>query len=326
MAAEDHLGGEPAPAAARSRGRISARSTDRLWRWFFCGPVLVGASIFFGLPVFLAVILSLFQWPTSGGERFIGLRNFGELLAPSDSQTWIAIRNTVSFGASNVILVIAVGLLLATWINTRPRGWRVIRVIFFIPVLTPLVADSLVWSAIYNPGTGLLAGIWGALGGSTNINVTASAATALASVVVMSVWHNVGYNVLLFSAALEAVPTSVLDAAKVDGADGLRKFLRMTLPMISPTVFFAGVLSVIGSLQVFARVFILTDGGPGLSSTTLGLEIYNTAFTSGELGSASALAIILVVILLAVTGALFRLQRRYVYYEVDPEAFRVRGF
>lgn len=293
-------------------------SQERLWRWFFCGPVLVGASAFVALPILLGLALSFFHWPTVGARSFSGFQNFRSLLSLSNDETWLAIRNTVVFGLANLAFIIVLALALAAWINTKPAGWRVIRILLFLPALTPLVADSLVWSAIYSPGTGLVAWIWHALGGSINLNLTGSPSTALGSVLVVSVWHNVGYNVLLFSAALEAVPESQVDAAKMDGASSIRRFVSIILPLISPTVFFASVISLVGSMQVFARVFVLTDGGPGLSSLTLGLEIYNRAFNTGELGSAAAIGILLLIILLMFTGLLFQLQKRLVYYELDP--------
>lgn len=310
--------GIPATVTRRRSRKTARQRQETLWRWFFCGPVLAGASAFVGLPVILGLALSFFEWPTIGSHSFTGLHNFESLFTGSSAQTWAAIRNTIAFGVANLVLVIVLALALAAWINTRPPGWKAIRVILFLPALTPLVADSLVWSAIYNPGTGLVASIWSALGGSANVNLTGTASTALASVVAMSVWHNIGYNVLLFSAALDSVPDSLIDAAKVDGASTVRRFISVAVPVISPTVFFATVLSLIGSMQVFARIFVLTDGGPGNSSLSLGLDLYNTAFSSGELGVAAAIGLLLLIILLLFTGVLFRLQRHFVHYEVDP--------
>ncbi|GLY06866.1 MULTISPECIES: sugar ABC transporter permease [Actinoplanes] len=285
-------------------------------RWHalgFISPALAGLTVFTALPVALAVVMSLFDWPIFGDREFIGLGNYRALLTDTPD-FWPALRNSVLFTVLYVPTNLAVALGLALLLGPRLHGRAVFRVLFFIPVVTPMVANALVWKLVLQP-QGLLNGLSTAWLGITLPNFLVDRNWAMIAIVVMSVWAGMGYNMLVLTAALEQLPTSVLEAARMDGAQGWRLLIRVTLPLISPAIFFAAVMTIIGSLQVFAQPQLLTGGGPGTSTIPLVMFIYDTGFTFQDLGLAAAAAWLLFVLIIGITVLQFRAQRRWVHYE-----------
>ena len=223
-------------------------------------------------------------------------------------------RNTFVFAITYVPINIALSLGLAVALNSRIRGRGVLRVLFFIPVVTPMVANILVWKMLLQP-KGALNGISEGLFNHTLPSFLADPFWAMVMVVTMSVWQGLGYNMLIFSAVLEQLPDSVIEAARIDGATGARLFFRVTLPMISPAVFFATVMTMIGSLQVFAQPQLLTGGGPGNSTQPIVQFIYNNGFRFQDLGLAAAAAWILFAVIIVLTALQFQAQKKWVHYE-----------
>ena len=257
--------------------------------------------------------MSLFNWPTFGARTFNGLGNYIKLFTVSPD-FWPAMRNTFVFAITYVPINIALSLGLAVALNSRIRGRGVLRVLFFIPVVTPMVANILVWKMLLQP-KGALNGISEALFNHTLPSFLADPFWAMVMVVTMSVWQGLGYNMLIFSAVLEQLPDSVIEAARIDGATGARLFFRVTLPMISPAVFFATVMTMIGSLQVFAQPQLLTGGGPGNSTQPIVQFIYNNGFRFQDLGLAAAAAWILFAVIIVLTALQFQAQKKWVHYE-----------
>lgn len=289
------------------------RNRERWHALGFISPALAGLSVFTALPVALAVIMSLFDWPIFGDREFTGLDNYRTLLTESPD-FWPALRNSVLFTVLYVPANLIVALILALLLGPRLRGRAVFRVLFFIPVVTPMVANALVWKLVLQP-EGLLNGLSTQWFGITLPTFLADRNWAMIAIVVMSVWAGMGYNMLVLTAALEQLPVSVLEAARMDGAQGWRLLSRVTLPLISPAVFFAAVMTIIGSLQVFAQPQLLTGGGPGNSTIPLVMFIYDTGFKFQDLGLASAAAWLLFVLIIGITALQFRAQRRWVHYE-----------
>ncbi|MBB2910278.1 multiple sugar transport system permease protein [Streptosporangium becharense] len=299
--------------------RSGIRRTDaliRTERWQALGfitPAVAGLSLFTVVPVALAIIMSLFDWPIFGERTFVGFDNYAELLT-SSPDFWPALRNSVVFTVLYVPINLVVALGLALLLGPRIRGRAVFRVLFFIPVVTPIVANVLVWKLILQPD-GLLNGLSRTMFGFELPNFLVDANWAMISIVVMSVWAGMGYNMLVLTAALEQLPASVVEAARIDGARGWRILVHITIPLISPAIFFATVMTIISSLQVFAQPQLLTGGGPGTSTMPIVMFIYNTGFKFQDLGLAAAAAWILFALIIGVTALQFRAQKRWVHYE-----------
>jgi multiple sugar transport system permease protein len=199
--------------------------------------------------------------------------------------------------------------------SPRVKGRKALRVVFFLPVVTPMVANVIVWRLIYQP-SGLIDGSLQAVAGVHAPNFLGEHGWAMLAVVTMSVWQGFGYNMLVFSTALDAIPEQILEAARMDGAGPWRLFRRVTLPMISPSMFFATTMTLITSFQVFVQPFLLTGGGPGVETETLMMFVYNEGFSVYQFGLAAAAAWILFVLILGVTAVQFAGQKRWVTYDV----------
>lgn len=281
----------------------------------FASPALVGLALFTIVPVVLSIVMSFFDWPTFGEKTFTGIDNYAKLFDPERSPDfWPAMRNTAVYTILYVPLSIILSLALAMGLGPRIRGRGVLRVLFFIPVVTPMVANVLVWKMLLQP-QGLVNGASQSLFGITLPNFLADPQWAMVMVVVMSVWQGLGYNMLIFSAALEQLPESVIEAARIDGASGLRMQWSIVVPMISPSIFFATIMTMITSLQVFAQPQLLTGGGPGNATQPLVQFIYNQGFKFQDLGLAAAGAWILFALIIVITALQFGAQKKWVHYE-----------
>jgi len=279
----------------------------------FATPALAGLAVFTVVPVVLSIVMSFFDWPTFGEKTFIGIDNYIRLFT-SSPDFWPALRNTAVFTILYVPLNVGLSLILAMALAPRIRGRGALRVLFFIPVVTPMVANVLVWKMLLQP-QGLFNGAAESWFGVTLPNFLADPQWAMIMVVVMSVWQGVGYNMLIFSAALEQLPESVMEAARIDGASGLRMQLSVVIPMISPAIFFATIMTMITALQVFVQPQLLTGGGPGNATQPLVQFIYNQGFKFQELGLAAAGAWILFALIIVITALQFGAQKKWVHYE-----------
>ncbi|WP_341942310.1 sugar ABC transporter permease [Microbacterium sp. LWH10-1.2] len=296
---------------ARRRGSLAkAEGRQALG---FATPALAGLAVFTVVPVVLSIVMSFFDWPTFGEKTFIGIDNYIRLFT-SSPDFWPALRNTAVFTILYVPLNVALSLVLAMALGPRIRGRGALRVLFFVPVVTPMVANVLVWKMLLQP-QGLFNGVSETWFGTTLPNFLADPQWAMIMVVVMSVWQGVGYNMLIFSAALEQLPESVMEAARIDGASGLRMQLSVVIPMISPAIFFATIMTMITALQVFVQPQLLTGGGPGNATQPLVQFIYNQGFKFQELGLAAAGAWILFALIIVITALQFGAQKKWVHYE-----------
>ncbi|WP_307484067.1 carbohydrate ABC transporter permease [Microbacterium trichothecenolyticum] len=298
---------------APRRRRSSLETRERRQALGFITPAVLGLAVFTVLPVGLAIVMSLFDWPIFGKRTFVGFDNYVKLLT-SSPDFWPALRNTAVFTLLYVPLNLIVALGLSLLLGPRIRGRAVFRVLFFIPVVTPIVASALIWRLVLQPD-GLLNGMSTSLFGWELPNFLVDQNWAMLAVVAMSVWAGMGYNMLVLTAALEQVPTSVVEAAQIDGARGIRLVWQVIIPLISPAIFFAAVMTIISSMQVFAQPQLLTGGGPGTSTVPLVMFIYNTGFKFQDLGLAAAGAWLLFVIIIGITALQFRAQKRWVHYE-----------
>jgi multiple sugar transport system permease protein len=272
---------------------------------------MIGVLAFVLGPVVAALGMSFTEWQMGFSPTWIGLRNY--VVELNEPLFWTSLKNTAYYTVGAIPLGMLVSLLLALALNQPIRFRTVYRTIFFMPVVTSVVAVALVWAWLYNPDFGIINSLLGAIGIQGPGWLT-SLKWAMPSVIFMSVWHSMGYNMVILLSGLQGIPEHLYDAAKIDGANRWQEFLNVTLPMLSPTTFFILIVSVIGSFQVFGQVYMMTRGGPANATHVLVLRIFNLAFRFFRMGQAAALAWILFVIIMALTLVQFRYSR-WVYYE-----------
>ena len=289
------------------------REHEGLAAGLFLLPNLIGFLIFTAIPVGAAFVLAFYDYDLLLGASWAGLQNFREMFT-TDEVFRAALFNTVYFTAVSVPLSVVLGLVTAMLVNQALRGIVIFRSIFLLPYVTVTVALSLVWKWIYLPDIGLINSVLGVFGIDGPPWLT-SGTWAMPALILMSVWKGFGYNMVIFLAGLQGIPDHLYDAAKVDGATAWRRFLNVTLPLLSPTTFFVVVISVISSFQVFDQALIMTNGGPGTATTTLVLYIYQKGFQSFEMGYAAAVALVLFAAIFVFTVIQFMFQRRWVTYD-----------
>jgi multiple sugar transport system permease protein len=263
-------------------------------------PVLVYFFVFSIYPVFSAFHISLHRWGLLDLKRpFVGWDNY--VWAFNDPVFWISIKNTLYYALYYVLWGTFLGLVLALFVNSlREPFVTMMRGIVFMPVVTSMVAVSLMFVWLYQPMYGVLNYVLG-LVGLGPYQFLNSSSQVMPSIVAMSVWKTVGYTMVLFLAGLTTIPSEYYEAAKVDGASGLRSFIHITLPLLKPTTLFVLVTGMIGGFQVFTQIYVMTGGGPGTASRTLVMHIYETGFKFFEMGRASGLAFVLFALVLVIT-------------------------
>ncbi|WP_431030962.1 carbohydrate ABC transporter permease [Plantibacter sp. RU18] len=301
-------------SAVRTRAatRPIRRHLDRGDRWIglaFVAPQVIGV-LALGVVPFVAVIwYSLNEWtPLTGSFDFVGIDNYTRLFG--DQRFFNSLRSSFLFGVGIVVLNLVLALCLALLLNNRLRGISTFRAFFFSPVVVSIIAWSIVWNFLLAPEGGVNGTL--AMFGIDGTGWLTDPATALGSVVVIQVFKGVGMNMVLFLAALQGVPGEIKEAARLDGAGPVRLFFAVTLPMISPTVLLAGILTTIGSLEVFAPIQLLTKGGPADTTLVLPYFLYQTAFQQQEFGYASAIGVVLFIIILGLTMAQWMSRKKWV--------------
>jgi multiple sugar transport system permease protein len=292
---------------------------DAFWGYAMIAPGLIGMLIFYIWPMFQTFYFSFTEWGPFGDAVWTGLANYRALF--SGPEFLMALRNTLVYTVLSVSITEAIALVLAVLLNQKLRGMSVYRTLYFIPVVTMPVAIGLVWRWLYNSDYGIINYLLG-LVGIQGANWLSDPDLALYAIVVVGVWSGLGYALVLFLAGLQTIPAEYYDAASVDGAGALVKFFRITLPLLSPTVFFVTVISLINSLQVFDLIFVMISSGRGASTSpvidqtqSLVYLFYKNTFVINEQGEGAAVVLTLFIIIVLITLAQFRLQRRWVHYE-----------
>ncbi|WP_255948192.1 carbohydrate ABC transporter permease [Streptomyces odontomachi] len=305
-------GGSPTAGQPVRRPFWTRRRRDQLAGLAFVAPQLAGSVVFVLLPIALVVRYSLYEWNVLAGEfHYTGGDNYTKLL--DDANLPEVLKSTALFSAGLVVLNLSLALALAVLLNQKLRGMTVFRTLFFSPVVVSLVAWTIVWGFLLQAEggiNGLLRTV-----GVDGPNWLRGEGSAMFSVVVVQVFKNVGLNMVLFLAALQGVPRELYEAARIDGADPWRRFRSVTVPLISPTILLTSVITIVGSLQVFAQVAVLTQGGPKLSTTVLVYYLYQQAFQFHHFGYGATLSILLLLIVLALTVFQWQLRKRWVFYE-----------
>ncbi|MBA4378007.1 MAG: sugar ABC transporter permease [Gemmatimonas sp.] len=280
-----------------------------LW---FLAPALLLLLVFFFLPVVAGLLLGLTDFDiyaigSPGNARFVGLENYARLL--TNDVFWRSLGNTLFFVALGGPLSVAVSLGAAMLVDAKLTRLRpLFRTIYFAPVVTTLVSVAIIWRYLYHPRYGLLNHVLGLVGVGP-IDWLGDPHWAMPAIVLLAVWKNFGYNMLIFVAGLQAVPAELYEAAAIDGAGGWQRFRHITLPGLAPTFLFVGVTTMIGYFQVFAEPYVMTQGGPLGSTRSVVLFMYEEGFRWWRIGTASATAVVLLLITLAGALLQFRLQK-----------------
>ena len=279
----------------------------------FLAPTVIGLGLFTFLPILASIVLAFFSWDIITPPRFVGLENFADIAA--DPTIRVSFLNTIGFVVVAVTLQLAVALVLAVLVNTKmPRLLKsFFRSVLFFPLVLSAASVSIIMGYLFNENFGLVNHILNLLG-MADIPWLTSTHGAMIVVILVYVWQNFGFSFLLFLGGLSSIPKEVYEAAQVDGATGWKQFWRITFPLVSPTTLVASVMAIISALQIFDQPYVLTRGGPGDSTRTAVMVIYESAFKQLEFGRASAIGIVLTVVIMLVTAVQFRLSRRFVFY------------
>ncbi|MGP1482205.1 carbohydrate ABC transporter permease [Actinomyces naeslundii] len=275
---------------------------------------MTGFLVFIIIPLIASLIISLFSWSLLGTSEFVGLDNYRRMISGEDPAFYTILKNTVVFALlyTGANLIISTGI--SYWLQHLPNRFsRVLRIIFFIPVVTPMAGNALIWRLLLND-EGVVNSALNSIG-LPSLPWLNNPSLAMGSLVIMSLWQGLGYNIVVLTAGLNGINPSILEASELDGATGFRRFFQVVFPILSPTFFFCTVMTVIGAFKVFAQPFFLTKGGPGESTNTIVLALYRNGFSFDKLGYASVLAWILFVIVMLLTALQFSQQKRWVNYD-----------
>ncbi len=291
--------------------RVSEKTQARA-AWTLLAPALILLGVFFVVPVLFGLFLSFTDYDiyaigSLDTARFVGVRNYSEIL--KNPLFWTALRNTFYYVLAGAPLSAAVSLFAALLVNQRLGRWRgVFRTAFFMPVVTTLVAVAIVWRYLYQPRYGLFNSTLGALGFG-GIDWLGNPKWSMPAIIFLAVWKNFGYNMLIFIAGLQSISRELYEAAEVDGASAWQRFVTITLPGLAPTFLFVGIMTMIGHFQIFSEPYVMTQGGPLKSTTSIVLLMYEEGFRWWRMGMASAIAFILFVIMLVATFVQMRVQK-----------------
>ncbi|MDO5603361.1 MAG: sugar ABC transporter permease [Oscillospiraceae bacterium] len=277
-----------------------------LMGWAFIAPAVICFVLFLLLPAVMAVGMSFTSYNVFTPAKFVGFGNY--VRAFQDTYFLKALGNICLYVVMYVPAVVILSFLLAVLLNTKLRSVKIFRVLFYLPCITSTVASAIVWRWLMNPTSGLLNTILTSLGlpPGTWLN---DSHTALVSIVIICVWSTLASNIMIYLAALQNVPESVYESARLDGAGPFRQMMQITLPLVAPTTFFVLTMSLIGSFQVFDQIYVLTSGGPAHATTVPMYQIYMNAFRESQMGYACAQAMLLFGMILIVTLAQQKLNK-----------------
>lgn len=280
--------------------------------WLFVLPVVLGSLLLNFLPALPNVYYSLTEWNGLTKAQWVGTQNYTELAQSAPFLN--SLRVTLIFVFASVPLTMAVGLGLALLVNRSLPGISIYRAIFYVPYISNIIAIAIVFRYLLAPRFGFInEALWNAFG-YQGPNWLGGEYSAMASIVLVSVYMGVGYQMVLYLAGLQNIPTHLYEAATIDGASSWRKFWSITLPLLTPTIFFVLIITIIGSFNVFGLVFAMTDGGPGRATEVVFFLLYEEAFVNYRFGSAAAMAVIMSLIVGLLTWFNWWLGRRWVFY------------
>ncbi|MEN6478294.1 MAG: sugar ABC transporter permease [Anaerolineales bacterium] len=293
------------------RFHLTPAKREAMWAYGLISPWLIGFLIFTLVPMVTSFVMAFMEYNVIQPGRWIGTENYRTLAA--DPLFWQAVKVTFTYAAMSLLPSLALGLALAMLLNASIPGLSVWRTVYYLPSIISGVPVAILWEFVFNKRFGVLNWVL-ALFGIRGPGWLSSPQWALPALAIMSLW-GVGGGMILYLAGLQGVPTPLYDAAKVDGANGWQRFWKITLPMISPVVFYNLVMGTIGTFQYFTNAYVMTDGGPNYATWFYNLYLYRNAFYYSKMGYASALAWVLFLFVLVLTLLIFRSSAAWVYYE-----------
>lgn len=310
--------GSAAPVATasaptrRTRFRLKQRHYEAIAGMLCVAPVVLGTLFFDYVPIVWAFLMSLTQWDALTPWTFVGPGNYVALFGSGGylESLWA----TAYFTIGATIGAMVLGMILALLVNQRLRGISFFRAAYFLPVITPIIAVGVVWRFMYNPQFGPIGQAFATVGLPAP-DWLRSTALAMPAVIIVDIWQRSGFNMVLFLAGLQGIPREITEAAIVDGANRQQVFRAVTFPLLTPTIFFVLIISMINSFQVFGLIYMLTGGGPGTSTTVYVYYLWELGFQQFQFGTAAAMAFILFLLIASVTAFQWWLSRRWVHYQ-----------
>lgn len=296
----------------KKRRVMSLSQRESMWAYILIGPWIVGFLVFTLGPMIASLIFSFTNYAINKPINFIGFANFVEMFV-KDYRFWHSLRVTLTFAVFAIPLGLVFGLLLALLLNAKVPGLSIWRTLYYTPSVVSGVAVAVLWLYLFNPRYGIIN--W--LLSLVKINGPgwlASPDWALPALIIMSLW-SVGGGMIIYLAGLQGIPTTLYEAAEIDGANSVQSFFSITLPLITPVLFYNLVTGIIGTFQIFTSVYVMTSGGPAEATLFYNLYLFNNAFRYGRMGYASALAWVLFLIVMILTLLVFRSSSTWVYYE-----------
>jgi len=305
---------KPKHRSLKERFYQTRTQRDTIDGYLFIMPVVLGLLFFTFGPMLASLFFSLTDYPILRTPEWIGLKNYIELLT-KEKYFWKSVQVTVTYAAASVLLGIVGSFILALFLNQKIKGIAFFRTAFYMPVIVPIVASAVLWGWMLNPDYGLINAILKFFGLPTS-RWLADPETALPSLVLMSLW-GIGGGMIIYLAGLQGIPETLYEAGKIDGANGNQLFWYITLPLMTPTIFFNVVMGLIIALQVFTESFLMTNGGPLYATYFYGLMVYDRAFQFFQMGMASAMAWVLGIVILLLTLIVFKTSSLWVFYETE---------
>ncbi len=300
-------------SAKAKRPRLTERKKESIAGWLFISPWIIGFIIFTLGPLLYAIVLSFYQWDFIQDPKFIGLRNFERMFG--DKLFWQSLKVTVSYGLMRVPMGIIVGIGAAILLNQRVKLLGLWRVIYYLPVILPPVATTLMWMWIYNPRYGVINNFLLSVFHIQGPAWLQDQRLVLPSFMVMAVWGAMGRNMLIYLSGLQSISKELYNAADVDGAKSLAKFFYITLPMLSPVIFFNLITGMIDVFKLFSQPFIMTEGGPRNASLFFYYYMFRYISERFQVGYAAAMSLFVFILIMILTVLVFRSSSAWVYYE-----------
>lgn len=279
--------------------------------YLFAAPWIIGLFIFFIGPAFASLGLSFTEYDILSPPKYVGTDNYTSLL--QDELFWKSLKNTFYMILIALPLGLVTQVLLAVFINADLKGISIFRTLFYIPFLVPAVASGILWGMLFNSDFGLLNAVLDFFGIPAQ-SWLGDPTLAKPSIIIMGLWTS-GSGMLIYLAGLKGIPTQLYESARIDGASRFRQFKHITIPLLSPTIFYNLIMGIIGTFQMFTESYVLTRGGPNYATTFYMNYLYNNAFKYFKMGLASAQAWILFIIILAITLVVLKTAKYWVYYE-----------